>query len=351
MAKTPRVVVQKDDLHRLVSDIFKAAGTNSVDAEIIADVLVWANLRGVDSHGVVRIPRYLELFESGEAKAAAAMQVKRLRPGAISVDADGAPGPVALVRAMREAISAARGSGIACANVRGTVHTGAIGYYAALAADAGMVGIGIVAGIPNMACHGGRTGGVATSPLAIAVPSATGPHVLLDMATAAIALGKINQHKIQGIPLPEGAALTKEGEPTTDASRAAIPLPMAGAKGAGMSLMFEFLSSVLAGSPIMASYHAKDKPDRRHRQNATMIAVDVDAFTDLSAFKSNVDATLAVLKDLPRAEGVDEIQYPGERGAKAYALRLKAGIPIPGVTWDALKKDAARVGVAVPAAA
>jgi LDH2 family malate/lactate/ureidoglycolate dehydrogenase len=351
MSKAPRVVVQKDDLQKFVSEIFKAAGTSSVDAHTIAEVLVWANLRGVDSHGVVRIPRYLELFESGEAKPVPAMRVEHTRPGAILVNADGAPGPVALVRAMQEAVVAARRNGIALANVRGTVHTGAIGYYAGLAADAGMVGLGIVAGIPNMAYYGGRTGGVATSPLAIAVPSSNGPHVLLDMATAAIALGKINQHKIQGIPLPDGAALTKEGEPTTDASRAAIPLPMGGAKGAGMSLMFELLSSVLAGAPIMSSYHAKDKPDRRHRQNASMIAIDVAAYTDLAMFKSNVDATLAVLKDLPRADGVTEIQYPGERGAKAYASRLKGGIPIPAVTWEALRKDASRAGIAMPAAA
>jgi LDH2 family malate/lactate/ureidoglycolate dehydrogenase len=351
MAKAPRVVVQKDDLHKFVSDLFKAAGTSSTDAQTIAEVLVWANLRGVDSHGVVRIPRYLELFESGEAKAVPAMHIERPRPGAIFIEADGAPGPVALVRAMQEAIAAARKNGVALANVRGTVHTGAIGYYTGLAANTDMVGLGIVAGIPNMAYFGGRTGGVATSPLAIAVPSSRGPHVLLDMATAAIALGKINQHKIEGIPLPEGVALSKEGEPTTDAGRAAIPLPMGGAKGAGMSLMFEFFASVLGGAPIMTSYHAKYKPDRRHRQNATLIAVDIGAFTDLNTFKSNVDATLAVLKDLPRAEGVNEIQYPGERGAKVFASRMKGGIPIPAVTWDALKKDASRASVAMPAVA
>jgi len=351
MSKAPRVVVQKDELHKFVSEIFKAAGTSVDDANTIAEVLLWANLRGVDSHGVVRIPRYLELFESGEAKPSPSMRIVHTRPGTIAIDADGAPGPVALVRAMREAIAVARTNGIAFANVRGTVHTGAIGYYAALAADAGMVGLGIVAGIPNMAYYGGRTGGVATSPLAIAVPSASGPHVLLDMATAAIALGKINQHKIQGIPLPEGAALTKDGVPTTDAANAAIPLPMGGAKGAGLSLMFEFLSSVLSGNPIMASYHAKDRPNRKHRQNASMIAVDIAAFTELAAFKDNVDATLGVLKDLPRADGVDELQYPGERGAKAYASRSKGGIPIPAATWEALKKDALRAGIAMPTAA
>jgi LDH2 family malate/lactate/ureidoglycolate dehydrogenase len=171
------------------------------------------------------------------------------------------------------------------------------------------------------------------------------------MATAATALGKINQHKIQGIPLPEGAALTKEGAPTTDASLATIPLPMAGAKGAGMSLMFELLSSVLGGNPIMSSYHAKDGANRRHRQNASVIAVDVTAFTELPAFKANVDATLGALKNLPRADGVDELQYPGERGAKAYASREKSGIPIPPVTWEALKKDAQRLGVGLPTAA
>src|ERR1700677_473829 len=119
MAKDPPVRIQHEKLRGFVRDIFAAAGTPPGEAHTVADALVWANLRGIDSHGVSRVPRYLELFDSGEAKAAAKMTVSRTRPGVILIDADGAPGPVALSHGMHQAIEAARQTGIAWAGVRG----------------------------------------------------------------------------------------------------------------------------------------------------------------------------------------------------------------------------------------
>ena len=341
-------VVAKDSLHQTISRIFSAAGCSDEHAGTVADVLLWANLRGVDSHGVVRVPRYVEMFKSGEAKAKPAIKITRPRPAALVVGADGAPGPVALSAAMRAAIEAARTTGVAWAAVRGTVHTGAIGYYAELAASAGMIGIGLVAGVPNMAYHGARGAGVATSPLAIAVPSKSRGVILLDMATATIALGKIAQHKIRGLPLPEGAALDAEGLPTTDAGKAVTPLPMGGAKGSGMSLIFELLTSALIANPIVAPFHAKAPGGRKHRQNAAMIAVDIAAFGDLDTFRSTVDATVGAIKAMPPA-GDAEILLPGERGGRTLGQRSQAGIPVPPKTWEALVEAAEAVGVDIGA--
>jgi LDH2 family malate/lactate/ureidoglycolate dehydrogenase len=348
MAKAPPVRIKKEALKILVRDLFVAAGVTTEHADTIADVLTWADQRGVGSHGVSRIPRYLELFASGEAKARPNLRVDRPRPAAILVDADGAPGPVALSMAMREAIATARQTGIAWASVRGTVHTGAIGYYTSLAAEQGMAAIGIVAGVPNMAYFGSRGEAVATSPLSIAVPAAEHANPVLDMATATIALGKIAQYKMAGKPLPEGAAMTAEGELTTDPSLAEIPMPMAGAKGAGMSLMFEFLTSVLVSNPIFAEYHSDRPEGKRHRQNASLIAIDISAFAPVATFKETVDASLSKLKELPRATGVEELLFPGERGARTYQERGASGIPIAAATWDKLVKDAARLKVPVP---
>ena len=348
MAKTARVV-QRDALHNIVKRIFVAAGCSDEHATVVADVLLWANLRGVDSHGVVRVPRYIEMFKSGEAKAQPALKTRRLRPATMLVEAGGAPGPVALQTAMTAAIEAARENGVGWASVRGTVHTGAIGYYAELAAAQGMIGVGIVAGIPNMGYHGARGAGVATSPLAIAVPSKSHGTILLDMATAAIALGKIAQHKIRGLPLPEGAALDAEGLPTTDAAKAVTPLPMAGGKGSGMSLMFELMTSVLVGNPIVAPFHAKAPGGRKHRQNAAMLAIDIAAFGDPGAFTALVDETVSVIKALPPVDAGVEVLLPGERGARAFAQRQKDGIPIPPPTWEALVEAARAVGIDIDA--
>ncbi len=350
MAKPEKVRVSSAALHSLVESMFVKLGSCAADASTIADVLVWANLRGVDSHGVSRIPRYVELFESGEAKVQPRLVVAQPRASIITIDADGAPGPVAMSRAVREAIGAARKTGVAWAAVRGTVHTGAIGYYTSLVAEAGMAGIGMVAGVPNMAYAGARGAAVATSPLSIAVPSGSHGTVVLDMATAVIALGRIAQMRASGTPLPEGAAVTRDGEPTTDATLAEIPLPLGGAKGAGLSLMFELLTGVLVGNPVISSFHSGSPDGKRHRQNGSIIALDIEAFMPLAEFKSNVDATLAAIKGLSRSVAEIPILFPGERGARVYREREAGGIPVAPSVWQKLGKDAAKLGVALPEA-
>jgi len=312
-------------------------------------VLVWANLRAVDSHGISRIPRYIELFASGEAKARPNIVVTHPKAAVIAVEADGAPGPVAMCRATREAIATAAKTGVAWAAVRGTVHTGAIGYYTSEIADAGMIGIGLVAGVPNMVYAGSKAAGVATSPIAIAVPSERHGTVMLDMATAVIALGKIAQFRQSGTPLAPGMALTAAGEPTTDPELAEIPLPLGGAKGSGLSLMIEFLTSVLVGNPIVAEFHSGTPHGQRHRQNGTVIAVDIGAFGTLAAFRSGIDAAVDAIKALPRAAGGGEIRYPGERGSRAFTERNRDGIPIAPGAWQKLCKEAEKLGVGAPA--
>lgn len=333
------------ELHALIRTLFAKAGVSPEHSNAAADAFVWASLRGINSHGIARVPRYIELFASGEAKAKPDIRVERIRPGMLLVHADRAPGPIALSLAMDDAIAAARSTGVAWASVRETVHTGAIGHYAERAAKAGMAGIGLVAGMPNMAYFGAKGAAVATSPIAIAVPSATHGAVILDMATATIALGRIAQYKQKGQPLPTGAALTRDGKPTTDPALATIPTPMAGAKGSGLSLMIEFLTSVIAAAPIVAPFHTKAPDAKRHRQNAVLIAADIAALGELGAFKHAVDATLDALKALPRADEATEILYPGERGMKTAIARQRDGIPISAKLWAELEelktKDAA----------
>lgn len=340
----PRVRVPADDLRDLTTRTLAAAGLSDEHAATVADAFVWANLRGVDSHGVSRLPRYLELFEKGEAQAQPSMELTRVRDAALLVDAGQAPGPVALSYAMGEAITLARTTGVAWVTVRGTVHTGAIGYYTSLAAAAGMAGIGIVAGVPNMGYQGARGPAVATSPLAISLPADRHPDFVLDMATATIALGKIAQYKARGEQLPEGAAVTAEGDPTTDPAEAKIPLPVGGAKGSGMSLAFELLSSGLAGNPIVAEYHDGTPGGRRHRQNATLIAVDVSAFLPVAEFSAIVDRTIDAVVGLDPV-GDEPVSAPGERAAATAAERGRDGIPLPARVWESVREAAAGYGI------
>ncbi|GAA3392446.1 Ldh family oxidoreductase [Cryptosporangium minutisporangium] len=345
----PKTYLSHHVLRELVSGIFVAAGTSREHADTVADVLVWANLRGVDSHGVSRIPRYLELFGKGEANPKPAITVEQLRSAVAIVDADAAPGPVALTTAMHQAVSMARSAGIAWVAVRGTVHTGAIGYYTDCAAQYGMAGLGIVAGVPNMAYPGSTKAAVATSPLSVALPAGKHPTVLLDMATAVIALGKIAQYKNQGKSLPSGSALAADGTETTDASLATVPLPVGGAKGAGMSLVFELLASGLTANPIVNSFHGGTPEGRRHRQNAVLVAVDISAFTPVEQFRSIVDETVDAIKALPKTDPDSEILVPGERGSRTLNERLTHGIPLTEKLLGTLRAAAEKLGAPVPA--
>lgn len=345
----PKINIPHQELRELVSGIFVAAGTSQEHADTVAHVLVWANLRGVDSHGVSRVPRYLELFDKGEANPKPAITVEQLRSAVAIIDADSAPGPVALTTAMDQAVSMARSAGIAWVAVRGTVHTGAIGYYTDRAAQYGMAGLGIVAGIPNMAYPGSTRAAVATSPLSVALPAGKHPTVLLDMATAVIALGKIAQHKNAGTPLPPGAALAADGTETTDPTQAKVPLPVGGAKGAGMSLVFELLASGLTANPIVSTFHGNTPAGRRHRQNAILIAVDICAFTPVEQFRTLVDDTVDAIKTLPKTSPDSEILVPGERGTRTRNQRLTNGIPLTEKLLGTLRAEADKLGAPLPA--
>lgn len=146
--------------------------------------------------------------------------------------------------------------------------------------------------------------------------------------------------------VPEGAAATADGTPTTDPELAEMPLPLGGAKGSGMSLLFELITSVLVGAPIVETFHSGS--DRRHRQNALVIAIDPAALGDLAEFRIHVDATVDAIKSLPVAEGAEGIFVPGERSSAVAANRSTGGIPIAPKVWSAISAVADELGVAMP---
>ena len=311
-------------------------------AATVAEVIVWANLRGVDSHGVTRVPRYIEWIGAGVVNPRPDLKVATETAASVLIDADRAAGPVAMTAAMEAAVRKAREAGVGCALVRATTHTAALGYYTEAAAREGMAAIALSGSIPIMAYHGARGAGVSTSPISIAVPGGSRGPVVLDMATSIVSLGRLAQARRSGQPLPEGWALDADGKPTTDPARAEIPLPMGGPKGSGLALMVELLTSVLVGNPILAG--TVGKPGRaRHRQNGLALAIDVSRYGDPAAFGREVERLVAALKALPRDAGV-ELLMPGERGARTFEQRSREGIPVPAAIRDELNAAARLVG-------
>jgi ureidoglycolate dehydrogenase (NAD+) len=343
------VRVQGEALKRFVQTVFEKAGFTAEGAEMQADVLIWANLRGVDSHGVQRISWYLELVDKGHMKPRPNIRVEKETPAMLLLDADYAPGPVVTVPAMRRAIEKAKQVGIGWTLIRNTLHQGAMGYYSLMAAKEGMAGIAIVCNPPNMAPHGARAIGVHNSPIAICVPGKRHRPLMLDMATSVAARGKIDVAEDKAAPIPLGWALDRTGSPTTDPKAAAILLPAGGGKGSGLAMMFECLTSLFVGNPLLTPVFAGKPNAQVHRQNSVVAAIEIATFTDLDGYKANVDAIVDGIKALPPAEGFAEVLVPGEPEDRVQDERAKRGIPLPAGTLQKLKAASQRFGVPMPA--
>jgi ureidoglycolate dehydrogenase (NAD+) len=346
---TDPIIVPKADLEQFAAAIFTAAGVAPDLARPWADVLVWANLRGTDSHGVMRIPRYIDLLKKKAINPAPAMRIER-SSGAIAVlEADRAPGGPAMIRAMDEAIARARDVHVGWCAARNITHAGAIGYFALRAAAAGMAGIVMTASGPLMAYHGARVSGVSTNPLAIAVPAGGRRPFLLDMSTSTVAFGKVLAAKDKGVAVPSGWGLDAAGRDTTDAKAIETLTPLGGPKGSGLSALIECLASLAVGNPLISVALQSGRFMDNPVLNGVAIAVDLAALGDLAAFEGDVDRLGDALSGLPRAEGVARIYLPGERGDAVRAEREASGIPVPAGTWTRIVATAKELGVDPPA--
>lgn len=340
--------IAADELRDFARDILVAAGCDVEGATSWADMLVWANLRGADSHGVLRLPRYLEYIEDGTVVPNGVMRVEKREGAVIVLDAARTPGSVGMNRAMDEAIAVAREQHVGWCNVRRVTHCGAIGYYALRAAEAGMAGIVMVASMPLMAYYGARANSLSTNPIAIAVPGGESGPLVFDMSTSTVANGKIMAARASGEAIPVGWGLDAEGNDTIDPNAVRTLLPLGGPKGSGLSLMFEIFASVMIGNPVIAP--SLEGTLEQHTINAVCMAVDVAATGSLDVFRAEIDRLVSDLKAQPRAAGFDEILMPGERGFRVMAERCEHGIPIPDGTRKRLAEVARRRGVAVPVA-
>jgi ureidoglycolate dehydrogenase (NAD+) len=346
MAETP--VVAAAELERFAASIFVAAGMPPADASHVAHVLVWSNLRGNDGHGVQRIPRYMELIDEGSLNPRPTITTRVETAAALLIDADKSAGPLSMTFAADAAVRKARDVGVGLVLVRRTTHTAAIGYYTRRVAEAGMAALASTASIPNMPYHGGRLPSVSTSPLSLAVPGGGDAPLVLDMATSVVSLGRLAQMKRLGKSLMPGWALDAAGNETVDAAKAELPLPLGGAKGAGLSLLAECIASIMTGNPILAPAVSEGGAAALHRQNSFLLAIDIARFGDVRAFRTGVAQLVAVLKGLPRQAGFSEILMPGERGDRVTAERSANGIPIPPATWSELVRVAERFGLPMP---
>jgi LDH2 family malate/lactate/ureidoglycolate dehydrogenase len=340
--------IDAKSLKQFMNQIFTHMGLPPQDAEKGADLLVWCNLRGVDSHGVQRIASFIRLLDDGNLNPNPNIQILKETPAVLFIDADRGLGAVTATYGMEWAMEKARNVGIGWTLITNTMTPLAVGYYTEMAARAGMVGIAATFSRPNMLPYGARAPGLHNGPISIAVPAQVHRPAILDMATSVAAFGKIEVAKDRGVPIPEGWALDKDSNPTTDPHQARMALPFGGYKGSDLAFVFECLTGILAGDPLVGPVLLNRQRDRRYRQNSLMAAVDIATFTDVARFEGHVDDLIDGVKGLPKAEGIDEIFIPGEPEDRVYDERSQRGIPLPEGTVRKLRQAAERFDLELP---
>jgi LDH2 family malate/lactate/ureidoglycolate dehydrogenase len=341
-----------DELRTFTLRAFKTVGVPEEDAAIVTDNLIEANLRGVDTHGITRLLAiYVKRLKVGITNPTPKIEVVSDAPSAIVVDGDNGLGSVVATYAMREAIKRAGETGSCWAGVRNSNHFGATAYFTTMAADAGMVGLGMTNGPAAMAPWGGAKAYMSTNPFSIAVPSNEGP-VILDMATSVVARGHILLASTRGDKtIPEGWALDKEGRPTTDTQAAleGTVMPMAGYKGAVISMMIDVLSGTLTGASFGTHIGPLyGKLDKKQDIGHLFGVIDIAKMIPLPSFKDRLAQMIREVKATPLAAGASAIYAPGEIEATKKARRLVEGIPIPDGVRREFEETAADLGISFP---
>jgi LDH2 family malate/lactate/ureidoglycolate dehydrogenase len=336
-----------DDLTAFAVAVYAAAGTPVEHARIVAAHQVGANLVGHDSHGVVLLPTYVDRIDRGHIMPAARPDVLRESAATLAVNGRWGFGPVVSEWTMERLIAKARQTQLAAGTIREQSHVGRLADYPLMAARAGFIGLMMADSGQSpkaVAPFGGREARLGTNPICIAFPSELPGPIFIDMATSAVAAGKLNLARAQGKPIPLGWLLDRDGKPTTNPNaqlEGGVMLPLGGPeghKGYGLSFAVETLASVLPGLGFGVD------PKGRHNDGTFMLVVDPLAFSPTD-FKVEVEGFVRYLKATPPADGFEEVLYPGEIEYRTEQRRRREGIPIEAATWARLGQIGTRFGL------
>ncbi len=339
---------RSETLERFATDLLMRLGLPQADAVLTAWALVQADLEGVETHGLGRLPNYVARLQKGLVNPTPQMKIVRQIGATALLDSDNGMGQVAAARAMGEAIRLAEQFRTGWVAVRNSNHFGAASFYCSMAVEVGMIGFAFSNTPPGMAPYGGREAFLGTNPIGIGIPTGTATPISIDMATSAVARGQILKAKRNGTPIPLGWALDCDGAPTTDPAAAlhGALLPMAGAKGYGLALAVEVLCGVLTGAgvgPEIPSFF--DNWEQPSNVGHLIGALNIAAFVDLAAFCRRADQLIHDLRQVPPAVGHEAVLIPGERRAKLAKRRRSAGVPLAPTAIQQLSRIAAELGL------
>lgn len=342
------------DLKLYIIRYFQHWGIADEDARQAADILLSADMRGVDSHGMIRLKSYYgSRIAQGLIDPCAQIQVVKETPTSLSFDACNGLGHPAGVKAMRRCIEKARQSGIAMATVRNSNHYGIAGYYAMMALPEDMIGISFTNSGPLVAPTHGRKAMLGTNPIAVAVPAASSRPYVLDMATSIVPIGRVAVYQKNKKPIPAGWGIDCEGRMTEDPNMvidggALMPLGgpelMRGYKGYGLALMVDIFSGVLSGSAFGEEVMGSSA-DAAARIGHFFAAIRIDAFREIDEFKQDMDRLLGELRNSPKAAGEERIFIHGEKEFEKAERTEIEGVPLSDVTVQSLVEAGIEDGV------
>ena len=358
-----RAEIRVDVQHaiELITDIFKAKSCNDNEAKTIAERLAGSNLVGHDSHGIARVPRYVEWMEK-------AWVFPNLKPeividaGAMGcLDAKQGFGQVAGEYAVDDGISRAKKHGVSVVGLRNSGHLGRIGDWAERAADADLISFHFVnvRGSLLVAPFGGSDRRGSTSPLAIGIPSIDKDHIILDMATSTVAEGKVMVAQKGGKQLPHGALIDSTGKLTTNPEAMygkirddEVPNPDKGTgaitafglhKGSGINFMMEMLGGALTGNGVCGALNEKER--RKFSNGMLSIYIEVEKMVDFDYFRKEVKSYAEFVRASKPSQNNDKVLIPGDKEISTKEERLKFGLPVPALVWENIKQTANKLNI------
>lgn len=323
-------MITPEQERQFIIDILDKEGINEADAGKVADVLVAADLRGIKSHGLSRLERYVTRINLGLIERYHALTEVTRNTNSVLLDGNNSLGQISGVEAMELAINLAKEHGSGIVSTGNSNHFGIAAYYSMMASKEGLIGFVCTNTSPLMAPFGGKEAVLGTNPFTVAVPAGKYDDIVLDLATSQVARGKIEVAAREGQDIPIGWALDKEGRPTTDAHEglAGTVTPVGGPKGYGMALIVDILSGVLTRSAFLDDIGSLSREDAKQNLGFFMAVIDPEVFMPREQFTQTIDQYIERVKASAKAEGVEEIFLPGEIEANVTKVNAEKGIKV-----------------------
>ena len=342
--------IKAPDLEAFIARAFEAVDVPAADARTIAALMTRADVNGSEGHGVFRLPQYIRRIKGGAVNVRPNIRIEREAAAMALINGDNAMGHLVMKLATEKAIEKAKIAGVAWVGAQWSNHAGPASLYASMPLEHDMIGLYMAVGSANhLPPWGGLDMLLSTNPLAVAVPAAEEPPIVLDMATTVAAYGKVKTKAQRGESMPVGWMMDRQGQPLTDPKRAneGFLLPIGEYKGYGLALIIGLLAGTLnraaMGSDVV-DFNADDTTPTN--TGHAIVAISVEAFGDVAEFKRSVDTLARDLRASKRLPGVDRIWLPGEQSHAKRVDHLKNGVPVPDALLASLRQLATELRIA-----